>query len=57
MDRPRVLGPFTLAQVASLVEAVLSFVMWRTSGSTAPAGAASGPVGTGGGPEPVEPRD
>ncbi len=53
MDSPRVLGPLTLAQVASIVVAVLSFVMWRVCGS-APAGAASG---TGGGPEPVEPRD
>ena len=54
MDSPRVLGPLTLAQVASIVVAVISFVMWRVCGRAAPAGAASGP---GGGPEAVEPRD
>lgn len=54
MDSPRVLGPLTLAQVASIIVAVISFVMWRVCGRAAPAGAASGP---GGGPEAVDPRD
>ena len=45
MDSPRVLGPLTLAQIASILVIVLSFVMWIALGRRPAADGPAGPAG------------
>jgi phosphatidylglycerol:prolipoprotein diacylglycerol transferase len=54
MDSPRVLGPLTLAQVASIVVAIVSGVFWLMGGRGA---ALDVPPDPAGGPKPVDPQD
>ena len=54
MDSPRVVGGLTLAQAASIVVAVVSFVFWWLAGRGTAVGATTDPAGA---PKPVDPQD
>ena len=54
MDSPHVVGGLTLAQAASIVVAVVSFVFWWLAGRGTAVGATTDPAGA---PKPVDPQD